>query len=433
MTTIILKHHKEESLKRFHPWVFSGAIFRMEDEFGNEVQPAEGEWVRVVSDAGEFLALGQYQIGSIAVRVFSFEEDEMDDEFFLRRLQSAYDLRRTLGLIRPDNNAFRLVHGEGDGLPGLIIDVYDGTAVMQAHTPGIHDIREALAEDLIRVAGADIRNVYYKSETTLGYKTEARQAAEAEGGSVNGYLIIDGKKVESAAQGKELENTISDVALENGLKFHVDWLKGQKTGFFVDQRENRALVEKYSAGRKVLNMFCYTGGFSFYAMRSNAQLVHSVDVSKQAISFTQANVELNFPGDARHQAFAADAFDFLDNPQRFGAGLEPDAEGYLPYDLIILDPPAFAKHKNVLRNALRGYQRLNAKALEKIRPGGILFTFSCSQVVTKDDFRCAVFSAAAQTGRRVRILHQLHQPADHPINIYHPEGEYLKGLVLYVE
>ncbi|MBP5347031.1 MAG: class I SAM-dependent rRNA methyltransferase [Bacteroidales bacterium] len=433
MTTIILKHHKEESLKRFHPWVFSGAIFRMEDEFGNEVQPAEGEWVRVVSDAGEFLALGQYQIGSIAVRVFSFEEDEMDDEFFLRRLQSAYDLRRTLGLIRPDNNAFRLVHGEGDGLPGLIIDVYDGTAVMQAHTPGIHDIREALAEDLIRVAGADIRNVYYKSETTLGYKTEARQAAEAEGESVNGYLIIDGKKVESAAQGKQLENSISDVALENGLKFHVDWLKGQKTGFFVDQRENRALVEKYSAGRKVLNMFCYTGGFSFYAMRSNAHLVHSVDVSKQAISFTQANVELNFPGDARHQAFAADAFDFLDNPQRFGAGLEPDSEGYLPYDLIILDPPAFAKHKNVLRNALRGYQRLNAKALEKIRPGGILFTFSCSQVVTKDDFRCAVFSAAAQTGRRVRILHQLHQPADHPINIYHPEGEYLKGLVLYVE
>jgi len=433
MTTIILKHHKEESLKRFHPWVFSGAIYRTEDEFGNEVQPAEGDWVRVVSDAGEFLALGQYQIGSIAVRVFSFEEEDFDDTFFLRRLQSAYDLRRTLGLIRPDNNAFRLVHGEGDGLPGLIIDIYDGTAVMQAHTPGIHDIREVLAEDLIRVAGADIRNVYYKSETTLGYKTEARQSAEAEGESVNGYLIIDGKKVESAAQGKQLENSISDVALENGLKFHVDWLKGQKTGFFVDQRENRALVEKYSAGRKVLNMFCYTGGFSFYAMRSNAQLVHSVDVSKQAISFTQANVELNFPGDARHQAFAADAFDFLDNPQRFGAGLEPDAEGYLPYDLIILDPPAFAKHKNVLRNALRGYQRLNAKALEKIRPGGILFTFSCSQVVTKDDFRCAVFSAAAQTGRRVRILHQLHQPADHPINIYHPEGEYLKGLVLYVE
>ncbi|MBO6013088.1 MAG: class I SAM-dependent rRNA methyltransferase [Bacteroidales bacterium] len=429
MTTIILKHHKEESLKRFHPWVFSGAIARIEDEFGSPVQPEEGDWVRVVSDGGEFLALGQYQIGSIAVRIFSFDEDDLDETFFLRRLQSAYELRRTLGLIRPDNNAYRLVHGEGDGLPGLIIDVYDGTAVMQAHTAGIHYIREALAEDLIQVAGADIRNVYYKSETTLSYKTDARQEAEAEGESVNGYLIIDGKPVTSAAAGKQLESTISDVALENGLKFHVDWLKGQKTGFFVDQRENRALVEKYSAGRRVLNMFCYTGGFSFYAMRSNATLVHSVDVSKQAISFTNANVELNFPGDSRHKAFAADAFDFLDGKcpgSLFGEG-EPG------YDLIILDPPAFAKHKKVLRNALRGYQRLNAKALEKIRPGGILFTFSCSQVVTKDDFRCAVFSAAAQTGRRVRILHQLHQPADHPINIYHPEGEYLKGLVLYVE
>ena len=429
MTTIILKHHKEESLKRFHPWVFSGAIARIEDEFGSPVQPEEGDWVRVVSDGGEFLALGQYQIGSIAVRIFSFDEDDLDETFFLRRLQSAYELRRTLGLIRPDNNAYRLVHGEGDGLPGLIIDVYDGTAVMQAHTAGIHYIREVLAEDLIQVAGADIRNVYYKSETTLSYKTDARQEAEAEGESVNGYLIIDGKPVTSAAAGKQLESTISDVALENGLKFHVDWLKGQKTGFFVDQRENRALVEKYSAGRRVLNMFCYTGGFSFYAMRSNATLVHSVDVSKQAISFTNANVELNFPGDSRHKAFAADAFDFLDGKcpgSLFGEG-EPG------YDLIILDPPAFAKHKKVLRNALRGYQHLNAKALEKIRPGGILFTFSCSQVVTKDDFRCAVFSAAAQTGRRVRILHQLHQPADHPINIYHPEGEYLKGLVLYVE
>ena len=448
MTTIILKHRKEESLRRFHPWVFSGAIFRMEDEQGNEVQPEEGDWVRVVSDQREFLALGQYQIGSIAVRVFTFSEEEFDDDFFLHRLQSAYDLRRTLGLIRPDNNAFRLVHGEGDGLPGLIIDVYDGTAVMQAHTPGIHYIREALAEDLIKVAGADIRNVYYKSETTLPYKSQAVQehldptSGEPEG-AINGYLIIDGKKVRSREEGKALEATISDVALENGLKFHVDWLKGQKTGFFVDQRENRALVEKYSAGRRVLNMFCYTGGFSFYAMRSNAQLVHSVDVSKQAISFTNANVQLNFPGDVRHHAFAADAFDFLANPQKFYAqegltDLLPSAEdgtetNAFPYDLVILDPPAFAKHKNVLRNALRGYQKLNAAALSQMRPGSILFTFSCSQVVTKDDFRCAVFSAAAQTGRRVRILHQLHQPADHPINIYHPEGEYLKGLVLYVE
>ena len=428
MVTIVLKHRKEESLLRFHPWVFSGAIYRMEDEFGSEVQPEEGDWVRVVSSQGEFLALGQYQIGSIAVRIFSFDENEFDDEFFLRRLQSAYGLRQTLGLIRDDNNAYRLVHGEGDGLPGLIIDVYAHTAVMQAHTAGIHYIREALAEDLIRVAGAEIRNVYYKSETTLGYKTEARQEAEAEGESVNGYLIIDGKPVTDAAQGRALESTISDVALENGLKFDVDWLKGQKTGFFVDQRENRALVEHFARGRRVLNMFCYTGGFSFYAMRGGAELVHSVDVSKQAISMTNANVELNFPGDPRHSAYAADAFDFLKNPGRFTS-----IEGTFPYDLVILDPPAFAKHKKVLHNALRGYQKLNAAALERMPSGSILFTFSCSQVVTKDDFRCAVFSAAAQVGRRVRILYQLHQPADHPINIYHPEGEYLKGLVLYVE
>ena len=417
MITIVLKHKKEESVKRFHPWVFSGAIDRMLDEEGAEVQPEEGDWVEVVSKAGDFLGIGQYQIGSIAVRLFTFGNEEFGEEFFLQRLQSAYDLRKSLGLIRPDNNAFRLVHGEGDGLPGLIIDAYDGTAVMQAHTQGIHYIREALAEDLMRVAGADIRNVYYKSETTLSYKSEARQTAED---GVNGYLIIDGKKVENREEGKALEASISDVAIENGLKFHVDWLKGQKTGFFVDQRENRALVEKFSKGRKVLNMFCYTGGFSFYAMRGGAELVHSVDVSQQAINFTNNNVKLNYPDDPRHEAFCEDAFHYLD---RMGD----------QYDLIILDPPAFAKHRKVLHNALQGYRRLNAKAFEKIQPGGILFTFSCSQVVTKDDFRCAVFSAAAQSGRRVRILHQLHQPADHPINIYHPEGEYLKGLVLYVE
>ena len=417
MITIVLKHKKEESVKRFHPWVFSGAIDRMLDEEGAEVQPEEGDWVEVVSKAGDFLGIGQYQIGSIAVRLFTFGNEEFGEEFFLQRLQAAYDLRKSLGLIRPDNNAFRLVHGEGDGLPGLIIDVYDGTAVMQAHTQGIHYIREALAEDLMRVAGADIRNVYYKSETTLSYKSEARQTSED---GVNGYLIIDGKKVENREEGKALEASISDVAIENGLKFHVDWLKGQKTGFFVDQRENRALVEKFSKGRKVLNMFCYTGGFSFYAMRGGAELVHSVDVSQQAINFTNNNVKLNYPDDPRHEAFCEDAFHYLD---RMGD----------QYDLIILDPPAFAKHRKVLHNALQGYRRLNAKAFEKIQPGGILFTFSCSQVVTKDDFRCAVFSAAAQSGRRVRILHQLHQPADHPINIYHPEGEYLKGLVLYVE
>ena len=417
MITIVLKHKKEESIKRFHPWVFSGAIDKMLDEEGAEVQPEEGDWVEVVSKTGDFLGIGLYQIGSIAVRLFTFGNEEFGEEFFLQRLQAAYDLRKSLGLIRPDNNAFRLVHGEGDGLPGLIIAVYDGTAVMQAHTQGIHYIREALAEDLMRVAGADIRNVYYKSETTLSYKSEARQTAED---GVNGYLIIDGKKVENREEGKALEASISDVAIENGLKFHVDWLKGQKTGFFVDQRENRALVEKFSKGRKVLNMFCYTGGFSFYAMRGGAELVHSVDVSQQAINFTNNNVKLNYPDDPRHEAFCEDAFHYLD---RMGD----------QYDLIILDPPAFAKHRKVLHNALQGYRRLNAKAFEKIQPGGILFTFSCSQVVTKDDFRCAVFSAAAQSGRRVRILHQLHQPDDHPINIYQPEGEYLKGLVLYVE
>lgn len=420
MQTIILKPKKEESLKRFHPWVFSGAILRMEDSFGSECQPEEGDWVRVVSAHGEFLALGQYQIGSIAVRVFSFDEDEMDDDFFRRRLEVAYKLRQTLGLAGK-GQAFRLVHGEGDMLPGLIIDVYGETAVMQAHTQGIHNIREALAEDLVAVANGAIRNVYYKSETTLSYKTEARrQEGAGAGETVNGYLIINGKPVADKAEGRALESTISDVAIENGLKFHVDWLKGQKTGFFVDQRENRALVEQYAKGRKVLNMFCYTGGFSFYAMRGGAEQVHSVDVSQQAINITNANVELNFPGDPRHEAFCEDAFHYLDRMNDV-------------YDLIILDPPAFAKHRKVLHNALQGYRRLNAKAFERIKPGGILFTFSCSQVVTKDDFRCAVFSAAAQSGRRVRILHQLHQPADHPINIYHPEGEYLKGLVLYVE
>ncbi len=362
-------------------------------------QPEEGDLVRVESNHGEFLAVGQYQIGSIAVRIFSFEDEPVDDDFFRRRLQVAFELRQTLGLIRGDeNNAYRLVHGEGDNLPGLVIDVYAHTAVMQAHTPGMHRLRRSLAEALIQVAGADIRHVYYKSETTLPFKADLEPE--------NGYLI--------GGEGN------SDIAIENGLKFHVDWLKGQKTGFFVDQRDNRACVEHYAKGRNVLNMFCYTGGFSFYAMRGGATSVHSVDSSEQAIELTRRNVELNFPGDARHEAICEDAFKYLDR-----AGDK--------YDLIILDPPAFAKHRKVLGNALKGYRRLNAKAFEKIRPGGILFTFSCSQVVTKDDFRCAVFSAAVQSGRRVRILHQLHQPADHPINIYHPEGEYLKGLVLYVE
>ena len=297
----------------------------------------------------------------------------------------------------PQNNTYRLVHGEGDNLPGLVIDCYGETAVMQAHSVGMHVRRETIARQLVEVMGNRIKNVFYKSETTLPFKADL--------GQENGFIY-----------GGSDDNT----AVENGLRFHVDWLKGQKTGFFVDQRENRSLLEHYAQGKSVLNMFCYTGGFSFYAMRGGAKLVHSVDSSAKAIELTKQNVELNFPGDARHEAFCEDAFKFLDA-----------ADG--KYDLIILDPPAFAKHRAALHNALKGYTRLNVKAFERIKKGGILFTFSCSQVVTKDNFRNAVFTAAAQSGRRVRILHQLHQPADHPINIYHPEGEYLKGLVLYVE
>ncbi len=388
---IILKRGKEESLQRFHPWVFSGAIARMDD--GIE----EGDFVKVYTSAGDFIAVGHYQIGSIAVRVLEFADREIDESFFVERLQRAYELRKAIGLVRPDNNAFRLVHGEGDFLPGLVVDVYDRTAVVQAHSPGMHFARNIIAQSLLKIADGLIRNVYYKSETTLPYKAELDPQ--------NDYII---GKFES------------NVAVENGLKFHVDWLKGQKTGFFVDQRDNRSLLEHYAKGRAVLNMFCYTGGFSFYAMRGGATLVHSVDSSEKAIRLTNDNVELNFPGDKRHQAYVEDAFKFLN-------GIDDK------YDLIILDPPAFAKHKSALRNALVGYRKLNAKAFEKIRKGGILFTFSCSQAVSKEQFRLAVFSAAAQSGRRVRILHQLTQPSDHPINIYHPEGEYLKGLVLYVE
>ena len=390
---VFLKPGKEESLKRFHPWVFSGAIARVEGE------PEEGEVVDVYTSKKEFIACGHFQIGSIAVRVLSFRQEPIDHAFWVRRLQVAKDLRCALGVLgNPQNNTYRLVHGEGDNLPGLIIDVYDHTAVMQAHSAGMHLDRMAVAEALEEVMGDVIQHIYYKSETTLPFKADLL-ATE------NGFL-----------KGGSPEN----VAMENGLKFHVDWLKGQKTGFFVDQRENRALLERYAKGRNVLNMFCYTGGFSFYAMRGGANLVHSVDSSAKAIDLTNENVSLNFPGDTRHQACAEDAFKFLD---RMGD----------QYDLIILDPPAFAKHRDALRNALRGYTKLNAKAFEKIRPGGILFTFSCSQVVNKQDFRNAVFTAAAQSGRSVRILHQLTQPGDHPGNIYHPEGEYLKGLVLYVE
>lgn len=388
-----MKSGKEESLKRFHPWIFSGAIARVEGE------PEEGEVVDVYTSKKEFIACGHFQIGSIAVRVLSFVQETIDRAFWVRKLASARALRVALGLIgNPQTDTYRLVHGEGDNLPGLIIDVYGSTAVMQAHSAGMHVCRMEIADALIEVMGDTVRNIYYKSETTLPFKADllARENGFIKGGSAD------------------------NVATENGLKFHVDWLKGQKTGFFVDQRENRHLLEHYARGRNVLNMFCYTGGFSFYAMRGGANLVHSVDSSAKAIDLTNENVKLNFPDDPRHQAYAEDAFKFLD---RMGD----------QYDLIILDPPAFAKHRDALRNALRGYTKLNAKAFEKIRPGGILFTFSCSQVVTKENFRNAVFTAAAQAGRSVRILHQLTQPGDHPVNIYHPEGEYLKGLVLYVE
>ena len=389
---IILKRGKEESLKRLHPWVFSGAIDRWDDSI------EEGDLVSVYSHDGKLIGNGHFQIGSISVRILTFGNDCIDETFFSQRLRTALELRKALNLLREDNTSFRLVHGEGDFLPGLVIDIYGNTAVVQAHSPGMHFARNIIAQALINLPGNLVQNVYYKSETTLPFKAQLD--------AQNDYIIGS-------------YNT--NIAIENGLKFHVDWLKGQKTGFFVDQRENRSLLEKYSNGRNVLNMFCYTGGFSFYAMRGNANLVHSVDSSSKAIQLTNENVNLNFPGDERHKAFAEDAFKFLSD-------MKKDS-----YDLIILDPPAFAKHKSALKNALIGYRKINAQAFEKIRSGGILFTFSCSQAVSKEQFRLAVFSAAAQSKRRVRILHQLTQPADHPINIYHPEGEYLKGLVLYVE
>lgn len=389
---IILKSGKESSLQRFHPWIFSGAIADAEGS------PEEGELVEVLTSKREFIAIGHAQIGSIAVRVLSFEQIEIDAAFWETRLQAAFDMRKAIGLVAGEaNNAYRLVHGEGDNLPGLIVDIYAQTAVIQAHSPGMHFARLEIAEALKKVMGVELLHIYYKSETTLPYKADL--------GQEDGYLF---------------GNTTDTVAIENGLKFHADWLKGQKTGFFIDQRDNRALLGKYSKGRTVLNMFCYTGGFSFYALQGGAKEVHSVDSSAKAIDLTNKNVELNFGKDPRHTAYTVDAFKYLDT---MGDN----------YDLIILDPPAFAKHRNVLRNALQGYQKINAKAFRKIKPGGILFTFSCSQVVSKDQFRMAVFSAAAQAGRKVRILNQLTQPADHPINIYHPEGEYLKGLVLYVE
>lgn len=389
--TIKLRNGKDQSLKRFHPWIFSGAIARMDDGI------AEGDIVRVVDSKEEFLAIGHYQIGSIAVRVLSFTDIEINDSFWFSRLDKALQARRACNIIRPDNNTYRLVHGEGDRLPGLIIDIYDNAAIIQAHSVGMHMQRKDIARQLRTLYGDKLTCIYYKSETTLPYKADLSEES--------GFLYGKASDV---------------VATENGLKFYIDWLKGQKTGFFIDQRDNRSLIEKYSQGKKVLNMFCYTGGFSVYALRGGASMVHSVDSSERAIEMTNRNIALNFPDAANHEAYATDAFSYLKDMDN-------------SYDLIVLDPPAFAKHKDALRNALKGYTRLNAKAMQKIKPGGILFTFSCSQAVNKDQFRLAVFTAAAQSHRFVRVLHQLHQPTDHPINIYHPEGEYLKGLVLYIE
>ena len=393
MTSIYLKRGKDESLRRYHPWIFSGAIHHIDGKV------AEGDVVDVYDAEHAYICTGHYQIGSITVRVLTFEKRDIDESFYAERIGEALAVRRSIGLVRADNNTYRLVHGEGDFLPGLVIDIYNRTAVVQAHSVGMHVHREMIAKAIVTVFGNDVTSVFYKSETTLPFKADL--------GQENGFLI----------GGTEIDN----IAIENGLKFHIDWLGGQKTGFFVDQRDNRSLIEHYAKGRRLLNMFCYTGGFSVYAMRGGAVKVDSVDASAKAVELVNQNMELNFPGDTRHAAYAQDAFAFLDKMEKSA------------YDLIILDPPAFAKHRDAVRAALKGYTRLNARAMEKIEKGGLLFTFSCSQAVDKDHFRAAVFTAATQAHRRVRILHQLHQPADHPINIYHPEGEYLKGLVLEVE
>lgn len=390
--SVFLKPGKEQSLKRFHPWVFSGAIDRMDGK------PAEGDVVKVFSSQREFLGVGHCQIGSIAVRIFSFTEVDPCTDFWVKKISNAVQLRRETGLLDSgETNVFRLVNGEGDGMPGIIIDYYNGVAVMQMHSIGMYEIREKLAEILKSVLGGRLVAVYDKSEKTLPFKAGLDPH--------DGYIFGSAQKCQ---------------ALEYRLKFMVDWESGQKTGFFIDQRENRRLVENYASGRNVLNMFCYTGGFSFYALRGGANLVHSVDSSEKAIGLANENISLNFPGDPRHEAFVAEASDFMKDIKE-------------KYNLIILDPPAFSKHRDTLQKALQGYKRLNARAFEEIGPGGILFTFSCSQVVSREKFREAVFSAAAIANRKVRILHQLSQPADHPVDIFHPEGEYLKGLVLYVE
>ncbi len=388
---IVLKSGKDQSPRRFHPWIFSGAIKKI---YGN---PSEGDLVDVYDNKDEFLAVGHYQPGSIAVRIISFKNVNPDTDFFRARIKSAIEYRKSIGLAHNDHtNVYRLIHAEGDDMPGLIIDYYNGVAVMQMHSVGMYRLRKDFAEILKELLGDQLKAVFDKSEGTIPFMSGIKV--------VNEFLYGDSDPV-----------TVS----ENGFKFKIDWTTGQKTGFFIDQRENRKLLAEYSEGKSVLNMFGYTGGFSVYAMK-NASLVHTVDSSASAIDMADENIKVNFSDDSRHRSFKTDAFEFLNDIKD-------------KYDLIILDPPAFAKHNNVLANALQGYKRLNMKAIEQIRPGGIIFTFSCSQVVTRENFRKSVFAAAANTGRRVRILHQMSQPPDHPVNIYHPESEYLKGLVIYVE
>jgi 23S rRNA (cytosine1962-C5)-methyltransferase len=388
---IVLKSGKDQSPLRFHPWIFSGAIKKIYGE------PVEGDVVDVYDNKGTFLGVGHYQPGSIAVRILSFENITPDANFFRERINSAITYRKAIGIFNnADINVFRLVHAEGDNLPGLIIDYYNGIVVMQMHSVGMYRMRNEITSILVELLGERLVAVYDKSESTIPFMSGIKPES--------GFLYGSSEPV---------------IVIENGFKFKIDWTSGQKTGFFIDQRENRKLLGLYTSGKDVLNMFGYTGAFSVYAMK-NGLSVDTVDSSESAIKLAGENIKLNYGDDPRHHSYKVDAFEFLN-----------DIKG--KYDLIILDPPAFAKHHNVLGNALQGYKRLNIKAIEQIRPGGIIFTFSCSQVVTKENFRKSVFAAAANTRRKVRIIHQLAQPPDHPVNIYHPESEYLKGLVIYVE
>ena len=397
MDKVILRPRREESILRFHPWVFSGAIARIAGT------PAEGDLVAVFSSDDKFLATGHYQIGSIAVRILSFDEDPLSPDFWEKMIRRAFRMRVACGLHGSETTScYRLVHGEGDGLPGLIIDYYDGVCVLQAHSVGMFKAKGAICEALKAVYGDSLRAVYDKSSGTAPFKAGLEL--------VDGYLY--------RAPGFTADE---QVVLENGNRFYVNWNEGQKTGFFLDQRENRSQVGRLAKGRSVLNLFCYTGGFSIYALSGGAVHVDSVDSSQRAMDMVDRNVALNGFDPERHTSYCCDAIDFL----------KKVPEG--AYDLMIVDPPAFAKHRGALKNALRAYQRLNAAAIAKVAPGGFVFTFSCSQVVDKEAFALAVFSAAAESGRSVRILDRLNQPADHSVNIYHPEGEYLKGLLLYVE